>query len=50
MQVDIDRVVAALTEQIANLFRDNAILRVLVSQLEAELESVRAAQVKEKAG
>ena len=48
MQVDIDKVVALLTEQIASLSRDNAILRVLVSQLESELESVRAIQVQEK--
>lgn len=50
MQVDIDKVVSLLTEQIASLTRDNTILRVLVSQLESELESVRAVQVKEKAG
>lgn len=50
MQVDIDKVVALLSEQIASLSRDNAILRVLVTQLESELESVRAAQVKEKTG
>ena len=48
MQVDIEKVVTALSEQIALLTRDNAILRVLVSQLEAEVESVREIQVKEK--
>ena len=48
MQVDIDKVVALLTEQIASLSRDNAILCVLVTQLEPELESVRAIQVQEK--
>lgn len=50
MQVDIEKVIAVLSEQIATLTKDNAILRVLVSQLESELESVRASQVKQKAG
>lgn len=48
MNVDIDKVVAVLGEQIGALTKDNTILRVLVQQLQDELESVRAAQVKEK--
>lgn len=50
MQVDIDKVVSLLTEQIGTLSKENAILRVLVSQLETELESVCAIQVQEKTG
>lgn len=48
MNVDIEKVIATLSEQIGLLTKDNVILRVLVKQLEDELESVRAAQVKEK--
>lgn len=50
MQVDVDKVVSLLSEQIASLSKENAILKVLVSQLETELESVRAIQVQEKTG
>lgn len=48
MNVDIDKVITMLSEQVSTLTRDNIILRVLVQQLEEELESVRASQVKEK--
>lgn len=48
MNVDIEKVIAVLGEQIGVLTKDNTILRVLVQQLEDELQSVRAAQVKEK--
>lgn len=47
-QIDIDKVVSILTEQIATLSKDNAVLRVLVSQQETELQSLRASQVEEK--
>lgn len=50
MQADADDVIKLMSEQIGSLYRDNAVLRVLVAQLESELESVRASQVKEKAG
>lgn len=50
MQINIDEVMNALSEQIAALIKDNAMLRVLVSQLESELDSVRASQVKQEAG
>lgn len=45
--LDIDKVVSALSEQLANLLKENAILRVLVSQLQSELDSVHETQVKE---
>lgn len=48
MNVDIDKVMTMMAEQIGSLTKDNIILRVLVQQLENELESVRATQVKEK--
>lgn len=48
MNVDIDKVITMLSEQVSSLTKDNIILRVLVQQLEDELESVRATQVKEK--
>lgn len=46
--VDVNRVISNLSEQLANALKDNAILNVLVSQLQTELESLRATQVKEK--
>jgi hypothetical protein len=46
MQINIDEVMNSLSEQIAALIKDNAMLRVLVSQLESELDSLRASQVK----
>lgn len=48
MQVNIDEVVEAMSNQIAALTKDNIILRVLVKQLENELNSENAPQVKEK--
>lgn len=48
MNVDIDKVITMLSEQVSTLTKDNVILRVLVQQLEEELESTRASQVKEK--
>lgn len=48
MNVDIDKVITLMSEQIGSLTKDNIILRVLVQQLEEELQSVRAPQVKEK--
>lgn len=50
MQVDIDSVINLLCEKISVLSKDNAILQVLVSQLEAEVELLRASQVQEKTG
>lgn len=48
MNVDIDRVITVMSEQIGLLTKDNIILRVLVQQLEEELESSRETQVKEE--
>jgi hypothetical protein len=48
MNVDIDKVISMMSEQISTLTKDNIILRVLVQQLEDELQSARATQVKEK--
>jgi hypothetical protein len=48
MNVDIDKVITTMSEQIGSLTKDNIILRVLVQQLEEELQSSRATQVKEK--
>lgn len=48
MNVDIDKVITAMSEQIGSLTKDNIILRVLVQQLEEELQSSRETQVKEK--
>lgn len=48
MNVDIDKVITMLSEQVGVLTKDNTILRVLVQQLEYELELSRASQVKEK--
>jgi hypothetical protein len=48
MNVDIDKVISMLSDQVGVLTKDNIILRVLVQQLEDELQSVRASQVKEK--
>lgn len=48
MNVDIDKVITLMSEQIGSLTKDNIILRVLVQQLEEELQSSRATQVKEK--
>ena len=39
MMVDAEKVIDMLTEQIANLYRDNAILRSRIWRLENELES-----------
>jgi len=48
MNVDIDKVITMLSEQVGSLTKDNIILRVLVQQLEEELQSIHATQVKEK--
>lgn len=48
MNVNIDEVVDAMANQIASLTKDNIVLRVLVKQLESELNLANASQVKEK--
>jgi regulator of replication initiation timing len=48
MNVDIDKVITTMSEQIGSLTKDNIILRVLVQQLEEELQSVRETQVKKE--
>jgi hypothetical protein len=48
VSVDIDKVMTLMAEQIGSLTKDNIILRVLVQQLEDELQSICATQVKEK--
>ena len=47
-KVNVDKVIQLLSEQIATLSQENAVLKVLLSQFQAEVNSLNEAQVKEK--
>lgn len=47
-KVNVDKVIQLLSEQIATLSQENAVLKVLLSQFQDEVNSLHEAQVKEK--
>lgn len=47
-KVNVDKVIQLLSEQIATLSQENAVLKVLLSQFQDEVKSLHEAQVKEK--
>jgi hypothetical protein len=48
MNVDIEKVMTMMAEQIGSLTKENIIFRVLVQQLEDEVQFTREAQVKKE--
>jgi hypothetical protein len=48
MQVNLDKVIDALSNQVAQMTKDSIVLRLIIEKQQEELEVLRASQVKEE--
>jgi hypothetical protein len=48
MQVDLNEVIDALSNQVAQMTKDSILLRLIIEKQQKELEVLRASQVKEE--
>lgn len=48
MQVNLEEVIEALSNQVAQMTKDSILLRLIIEKQQKELEVLRASQVKEE--